>query len=89
MVRALVEHQRQHRAQEPRLGVFARFAGRGPGTRQLTRRAALGIIATVTPTRLTELDSAGSVLFLGAGFSRNAQNIQGRRLPTGGELKKQ
>ena len=41
----------------------------------------------MVPTRLTELDSHGSVLFLGSGFSRNARNIQGKNLPTGGELK--
>ena len=41
----------------------------------------------MAPTRLTELDSEGSVLFLGSGFSRSARNIQGRNPPTGGELK--
>ena len=41
----------------------------------------------MVPTGLTELDSDGSVLFLGSGFSRSARNIQGKNLPTGGELK--
>ena len=43
----------------------------------------------MAPTSLPELDSEGSVLFLGAGFSQNARNIQGKKLPTGGELKEQ
>ena len=41
----------------------------------------------MVPTGLTELDSDGSILFLGSGFSRSARNIQGKNLPTGGELK--
>ena len=41
----------------------------------------------MVPTRLTELDSDGSILFLGSGFSRSARNIKDRNLPTGGELK--
>ena len=41
----------------------------------------------MVPTRLTELDSHGSVLFLGSGFSRNARTFKARNLPTGGELK--
>ena len=36
---------------------------------------------------MRELDSDGSVLFLGSGFSRSSRNIQGKNLPTGGELK--
>lgn len=41
----------------------------------------------MAPPPLTELDSDGSVLFLGSGFSRSSRNIQGKNLPTGGELK--
>ena len=41
----------------------------------------------MAPPPLRELDSDGSVLFLGSGFSRSSRNIQGKNLPTGGELK--
>ena len=34
-----------------------------------------------------EIDSSGSVLFLGSGFSRSAKNIRGKNLPTARELK--
>ena len=36
---------------------------------------------------LKEIDTAGSILFLGSGFSGGARNIRGRKLPTGSELK--
>ena len=36
---------------------------------------------------LTVLDSRGSILFLGSGFSQAAQNIRGESLPTGRELR--
>ena len=38
---------------------------------------------------IKDIDASGSVLFLGAGFSQGATNIQGERLPTGSGLKKQ
>lgn len=37
---------------------------------------------------LAELDIEGSILFLGSGFSRSAENIRGMKLPTGRELEK-
>ena len=41
----------------------------------------------MSSSELKEIDAAGSILFLGAGFSRDATNIQGRHLPTGSELR--
>ena len=35
----------------------------------------------------TELDPSGSILFLGAGFSKGALNIQGTELPLGIDLR--
>lgn len=42
---------------------------------------------TMSSSPLTELDSRGSILFLGSGFSRFAKNIRGENLPTGRELR--
>jgi hypothetical protein len=43
----------------------------------------------MTPSQLSELDPAQSVLFLGSGFSADARNIRREKLPTGTQLRDQ